>query len=54
MQAFLNDRVAGLCSDLPSSFPLEKLRLLGSLPGAGISAAAHSSPWCCGGRAGAT
>ena len=44
MKAFLNDWVAGPCSDLPPSFPLEKLRnLLGSLPGAGSSAAASLS-----------
>lgn len=36
MQGFLNAWVAGPCSVLPPSFPLEKLRnLLGSLPGAG-------------------
>lgn len=44
MQAFLTDWVAGPCSDLPPSFPSEKLRnLLGSLPGAGSSAATSSS-----------
>ena len=43
MQAFLSDWVAGPSSDLPLSLPLEKLRnLLGSLPGAGSSAAASS------------